>query len=1054
MNDLSVHVQPRLVVVLVTHNGAPWLRRCLASLAHQTYSNFDVIVVDSGSETPAAAVVGRILPDAEFIWVERNLGFGTACNYALGSSTKTPAAEYFLFLHDDTRLDPEAISMLVSAAVKTGSGIVGGKGLDWDYPEVLVEVGMSANQFCFPYSPLEEGEIDQGQHEGLRETLFVSNSCMLVSRGMAMRCGLWDGAYFAFGEDLDLCIRCRVVGFKVMVEPAARFLHARALTNGARRAAGVESTSVLKRRNQLRTITKNFHLYRTLTLLMAFFIAGTLRTLLVAASRRFDEVSVYPRAFGAFLGSLPDVLRRRRAVQKRRTVPDRRIRRLMVRETHLGRLQLERLIGGLERGTLAFGAKTLSQLSFSSLRVALSGWVRKPASVSLLLIIVLLIVALRNFLFGSAIASGSLWPFPSSGNRLLGDYLSQWRDVRLGTVSAAPVALPILWAVNVISFGRAVLAQKLLIALALALGLWGMSRLVKHTTPSVPARVLAVGIYALGPVVHSMVSNGDLAALGLYAGLPFILDLALRTLGSGESPIAATPFSPDLLARDSARLSLISLPVVALGPSNLVALFLVFSLIGLYALVVGGWIDQVIVRLAYLMLSLGLVVLALLPWSLEGLRSSGPILSPLFSGRGGTLQPLWAGRGFEQMLLLNLDGRLAALIALGVAFGALALAGPQRRLESRMLATAWVGFALIGGLAAKGLISPPVFSSTAWLVLPLVIVAALSGHVVAGAEEELPKHSFGWRHNVAIPVVGILIAGGVLLGWAPSILSWDRPKSTFAASTDEFSGSISSFLTTTAEEVGDFRVLWLGKRWVDPVRSGLRPMGDIDYFLTGPQGLNNLYAHEPPPAEGERRLEVTLDALIDRKLHLAGHLLAPANIRFIIVDPQDLPTISALRRQRDIVLEQQLSGVAVFRNLRWLPRAVLAPVSLTSKLTEGNPNQRALMLVEWSGGRRIPRRSTSSFSGELPRTRHSQILVGENFNASWRAWVGDRRLSHTPAFGWANRFELHPEARGEVTVAFGRRWLRFFWLAVQALIVFGLVAVARSLKSGSIAGRQ
>jgi hypothetical protein len=222
-------------------------------------------------------------------------------------------------------------------------------------------------------------------------------------------------------------------------------------------------------------------------------------------------------------------------------------------------------------------------------------------------------------------------------------------------------------------------------------------------------------------------------------------------------------------------------------------------------------------------------------------------------------------------------------------------------------------------------------------------------------------------------------------------------------------------------------------------------MNGTDYFLTGPEGLSMLDLQEPPAAQGEERLESAIAALLGRKLHLAGHLLAPANIRFVVVDPRDGPSISALRRQRDIVLEQQVSGVAIFRNLKWLPRVVLAPVELGPRVTGGATSDRALMLVEWTGGRPVPRRSQSSFSSELPRTRHSQVLVGENFNTAWRAWVGDQRLEHSEAFGWANRFELSPQARGEIIVSFGRRWLRFLWLAVQALILVGLAAMARSV---------
>ncbi|MDQ4149849.1 MAG: hypothetical protein M3164_07675, partial [Actinomycetota bacterium] len=164
---------------------------------------------------------------------------------------------------------------------------------------------------------------------------------------------------------------------------------------------------------------------------------------------------------------------------------------------------------------------------------------------------------------------------------------------------------------------------------------------------------------------------------------------------------------------------------------------------------------------------------------------------------------------------------------------------------------------------------------------------------------------------------------------------------------------------------------------------------------------------------------------------------------FIVADTTDVPSMAALRRQRDIALEQQVGGVAIFRNLQWLPRAVLAPATLDPRVA-ADDNETALMLSDWSGGRAIPRRGSSRFSADLPRTRHSQVLLGDNFNSGWRAFVGGEQLEHSRAFGWSNRFELTPDARGEITVTFGRRWLRLFWVALQAVVLLGLVAMART----------
>ncbi|HYN99249.1 MAG TPA: glycosyltransferase family 2 protein, partial [Actinomycetota bacterium] len=538
MNKTMFEADPRVLVVMVTYNGGTWLANSLESLKYQVYPAMDVVVVDNGSDPEAAPTISRYARNAELVWSDRNLGFGAAANAGLESSARTHSADYFLFMHDDVVLDPDAVSMMVEAAISTGAGIVGAKGLDWERPEVLVEVGMSADQFCIPYSGLEEGEIDQGQHENLTETLFVTNACMLVSRQLAERCGLWDGAYFAFGEDLDLCLRARLAGFKVMVEPGARYRHASALSSGQRRVGrGVPTKGHLARRNQLRTIAKNASGPRMVFALTASLLLGLARMVALLLLRRVDESSDYPRAFIDFARSLPNVMMRRKAVQKRRKVPDRQIRSLMIRDSDRFRLQVERRLRRLEIGTIVSGARTRNTFSLGGLKRTFREWARQPMTLATAAIVLLGIVAMRGILFGGPVASGSIWPFPEATGRLIGDYLSGWRDTSLGTESATPTAYPILWVVSLLGFGRPGLAQKLLIVGLLTIGLVGINRLVRSSSKRRPARVAALGLYALNPVTHRILSTGDLGALALYAGLPFVMLIALRMLASGAEEI-------------------------------------------------------------------------------------------------------------------------------------------------------------------------------------------------------------------------------------------------------------------------------------------------------------------------------------------------------------------------------------------------------------------------------------------------------------------------------------------------------------------------------------
>jgi GT2 family glycosyltransferase len=333
---------PRVLTVVVTHEGRPWLRESLSSLAAQDYPALDVFVFDNASTRSSKALVTKVLPHAEFHRSDSNLGYGAAANRALELSGTAPDCDYYLFLHDDSALEPDCVSKLVLAALETSAGAVGGKGLAWNGSGVLVEAGMSADQFGYPFTGLEEGEIDQGQHDERREVLYVTSACILVSRSLVERTGSWDSGFFVFGEDLDLCIRGRLAGYPIIFEPDARFRHVAALSNRVREARSIKDTRFYTRRNRLRTILKNLSVVRTVLLLPIYLAVMTAEVVLLIALRRFDEIGAYPKAIVSFLGSVPDVLRRRRAVQRRRGIPDRRLRRLMVSDLHRARIFLER----------------------------------------------------------------------------------------------------------------------------------------------------------------------------------------------------------------------------------------------------------------------------------------------------------------------------------------------------------------------------------------------------------------------------------------------------------------------------------------------------------------------------------------------------------------------------------------------------------------------------------------------------------------------------------------------------------------------------------------
>lgn len=1043
-------------MVVVTHNGRRWLPSCLEALLRQDYPALDVVVIDNGSEVPVATAVSEIMPAAEVLRLDRNMGFGAAANLALESSVRAPLAEYFLFIHDDVALQTDSVRHLVSTAVTTEAGVVGGKGVSWEDPSVLLEVGMTADQLCYPFSGLEEGEIDQGQHDIRREVLFVTSACCLLSRALIERCGSWDGGYFLFGEDLDLCLRGRMAGFKIVMEPAARFLHVAALSSGARELRRGQSTRFYTRRNRLRTIAKTAATYRMLGVMFVYMLLSIGEVIALAALRRFEEIPSYPRSLASFFFSLPDVVRRRRAVQKRRVLSDRRLRRFMVRDLHRLRVFAERRLRDWELGTLRFGAETLSRLSPARIKAVIAGWIRKPTTLVTILAVLMLGFAMRDVFFGEPIAAGGVYPFPAPTGKLLGEYLSGWREVGLGSSAAPPAALPIVWLASLLSGGGARAAQSFLIAGLLVLGFVGMYRLVARRTGSSWARLLAMAIYGLGPVTEAITAGADLGGLALFAGLPFLLDIGLRMLrptpgDAGDRPVI--PLTTDLMTQNGARLALVSAMIIGLAPSALVALAILWLMAGLISLS-GAWDRrEEFRRVTWILGSLAGGLVLLLPWSLDALKTQGSVLGPLFSGSGGgaAYGPLWSKVTFERMLFLG-SGRIlpAAFVAPAIALSALLLTGASRRREARVLTGVWLGFAVIAGFVETDWIPAPVTSPTMWMVVPLAALAVMAGHIVAGAREELPRHVLGWRH-VAVVVSGLAIAAGTIGGWGTHLGGWELAQPTLAAPTGKTGRSISSFFVTKSEQEGEFRVLWLGSKWVDPIRASVRRIDKTPYLLTGSGGLDMTAIYDPSPRVGDRRLADTVAALVGGRLHHAGHLVAPASIRYIVVGTDDQELMSAMRRQSDFALEHQQSGIAVFRNIISLPRPAFVPPGLLPVADKSAADDKALILANWSGGRPIPRKSEATFGLELPRTYHPEILLGDNYDRGWHARVGRDALKHDRALGWANRWEIPSDARGPLIISY-RRWARALFVMMQAALVAMTLAMAR-LRSREIRGR-
>ncbi|MFK4071083.1 CDP-glycerol glycerophosphotransferase family protein [Streptomyces sp. NPDC029674] len=119
-------MQPRLSVVVPVYNVELYLDECLESLAAQTFTDFEVIMVDDGSTDGSAAIAEAFAAaDPRFRLIsQENKGLGAARN--TGVREMSPDSEYLAFVDSDDTLPATAYALLIETLDETGSDFAAG----------------------------------------------------------------------------------------------------------------------------------------------------------------------------------------------------------------------------------------------------------------------------------------------------------------------------------------------------------------------------------------------------------------------------------------------------------------------------------------------------------------------------------------------------------------------------------------------------------------------------------------------------------------------------------------------------------------------------------------------------------------------------------------------------------------------------------------------------------------------------------------------------------------------------------------------------------------
>ena len=226
-------------VIIPTHNRCDLLRRCLESIVAVTdYGNYEILIVDNGSDQPATLeYLSSVVSSG---WC-RVLPFPHPFNYSRinNLAARHVSGEYLVFLNNDTEvMTSDWLTALLEHAQQPDVGAVGARLL---YPDgriqhagvVLGIGGLAAHVLRgLPNDPIAWNSYSRSLVAVPRECGAVTGACMMVRADVFREIGGFEEKLSVAFNDIDLCLRLRQRGYRVIYTPFARLSHTEYGTRG------------------------------------------------------------------------------------------------------------------------------------------------------------------------------------------------------------------------------------------------------------------------------------------------------------------------------------------------------------------------------------------------------------------------------------------------------------------------------------------------------------------------------------------------------------------------------------------------------------------------------------------------------------------------------------------------------------------------------------------------------------------------------------------------------------------------------------------------------
>jgi len=214
----------KIYVIIVTYNGAPWIKGVLDSL-RASDTPCTAVVVDNASSDDTVAIVQRDYPEAVLLAQQQNHGFGVGNNIGI-SLALTQGADYIFLLNQDAFVTPAALGQLA--------------GFLEQQPSYGLVTPLHCRADLQSHDPqTQKGYLQHFARDYLSDACFglvkpfydirgINAAAWMVRSDVFRQVGGFDPLFFMYGEDDDLINRFAYLQQRFALLPASRVVHLRA----------------------------------------------------------------------------------------------------------------------------------------------------------------------------------------------------------------------------------------------------------------------------------------------------------------------------------------------------------------------------------------------------------------------------------------------------------------------------------------------------------------------------------------------------------------------------------------------------------------------------------------------------------------------------------------------------------------------------------------------------------------------------------------------------------------------------------------------------------